>query len=88
MDHKRFFFIEEDGISLAEMDYSVSLPDTMVILHTEVDESLKGRNIGNQLLDRAVEFAREKNYKIIPICPFAKSVFEKRHEEFEDVLKK
>ena len=88
MDHKGFFFIEEDGISLAEMDYSVSLPDTMVILHTEVDESLKGRNIGNQLLDRAVEFAREKNYKIIQICPFAKSVFEKRHEEFEVVLKK
>ena len=87
-DNKGFFFIEEEEIQLAEMDYSLSQPDIMVILHTEVDESLKGKNIGNQLLDHAVKYAREKNFKIIAICPFAKSVFEKRHEEFKDVLKK
>ena len=87
-DNKGFFFIEEEDIQLAEMDYSLSQPDIMVILHTEVDESLRGKNIGNQLLNSAVQYAREKNFKIIAICPFAKSVFEKRQEEFEDVLKK
>ncbi|WP_392388795.1 GNAT family N-acetyltransferase [Flavobacterium piscinae] len=33
----------------------------------------------------AVEMAREKNLKIIPLCPFAKSVFDKT-EDFRDVL--
>lgn len=87
IEGKGFFYIEEDNNHLAEMDYSISKPDTMVILHTEVDEILKGRNIGNQLLNHAVEYARVKNYKIIPICPFVKTMFEKRPEEFADVRK-
>ena len=86
-DNKGFFFVEEEEIQLAEMDYSLSQPDIMVILHTEVDESLRGKNIGNQLLNHAVKYARDKNFKIIAICPFAKSVFENRQEEFKDVLK-
>jgi predicted GNAT family acetyltransferase len=32
-----------------------------------------------------VLFARENNIKIIPLCPFAKSVFDKT-EEIRDVL--
>lgn len=86
-DNQGSFFIEEDGTQLAEMDYSISAPNTMVILHTEVDEVLKGRNIGNQLINHAVEYARVKNYKIIPICPFVRSVFEKNPEKFADVMK-
>jgi len=86
-DNQGSFFIEEDNIILAEMDYSLSQTNTMIILHTEVDEALKGRNIGNQLLTRAVEYARVKQYKIIPLCPFVKSVFEKRPDEFKDVVK-
>lgn len=86
-DNQGSFFIEEDNIILAEMDYSLSQTNTMIILHTEVDEVLKGRNIGNQLLNRAVEYARVKQYKIIPLCPFVKSVFEKRPDEFKDVVK-
>ena len=32
-----------------------------------------------------VKFARENNIKIIPLCPFAKSVFD-RTESIRDVL--
>ena len=81
------FYIEEDEKQLAEMTYSLSGDNTMIIDHTEVDDSLRGKNVGNQLLNRAVEYARTNNLKIFPICPFARKVFEKRHEEFKDVLK-
>ncbi|MEP7165625.1 MAG: GNAT family N-acetyltransferase [Ferruginibacter sp.] len=81
------FFVAEGEKQLAEMTYSLSGKDTMIIHHTEVDEALKGKNIGNQLLNRAVEFARTNNLKIIPLCPFASAVFKKRYEEFKDVLK-
>jgi hypothetical protein len=36
-------------------------------------------------VSKAVDFAREKGIKIIPLCPFAKSVFDKV-EQFRDVL--
>jgi predicted GNAT family acetyltransferase len=34
---------------------------------------------------RAVEDARREGFRIIPLCPFAKSQFE-RHAEWKDVL--
>ena len=81
------FFIEEDGKRLAEMTYSLPGENTMVIDHTAVEEVLRGKKIGNQLLDRAVAFARTNNFKIIPVCSFARSVFKRKPEEFRDVLK-
>lgn len=79
------FYIEVDGEKLAEMDYTLS-PERMTINHTEVDEKLKGQNIGNQLVHHAAEYARTNNLKIIPLCPFANAVFRKKKEEYADVV--
>jgi predicted GNAT family acetyltransferase len=83
---KGSFFIEIDGKQLAEMTYSLPEHGIMTINHTEVDDSLRGQNAGNQLLNMAVEYARQNNLKIKPYCPFAKAVFEKKKEKFKDVL--
>ncbi|MGV3527380.1 MAG: GNAT family N-acetyltransferase [Flavisolibacter sp.] len=79
------FFIEEEGDVLAEMVYSMRQPNEMIIEHTEVDEQLRGKNVGFQLVNHAVEYARRHNYKITPVCLFAKSVFDKK-PDFADVL--
>jgi uncharacterized protein len=80
------FFIEVNNEKLAELDYSLA-PGTMIINHTEVDEKLKGKNVGLQLVDHAAEYARANHLKIVPLCPFAKKVFAKRKETYSDVLK-
>ncbi len=82
---KGMFFVEQDGNILAEMAYTLPSPDKMIIEHTEVSDELKGQNVGNQLLHTAVEYARTHNIKIIPLCPFANSVFKKK-PEYADVL--
>jgi len=79
------FYVGQDGAILAELVYSMSSPEKMVIEHTEVDEVLKGKNVGFALVSTAVEYARDHHIKIIPLCPFAKSVIDKR-PEFQDVL--
>ncbi|WP_411197825.1 GNAT family N-acetyltransferase [Sphingobacterium thalpophilum] len=53
--------------------------------HTEVSENYTGKGLGRQMLSAAVDFAREKGLKILPLCPFAKSVFDKE-ADLEDVL--
>ncbi|WP_147204230.1 GNAT family N-acetyltransferase [Segetibacter aerophilus] len=78
------FYIEEDGQRLAEMDYRKE-KDRIIIQHTEVNESLRGKNVGFQLVERGVEYAREANLKIVPLCVFAKKVLD-MHKEFQDVL--
>jgi uncharacterized protein len=82
---KGLFYVEQDGNILAEMTYTMPATDKMIIEHTEVSDELKGQNVGYQLVHTGVEYARKHNLKIIPLCPFANSVFKKK-PEFADVL--
>jgi len=88
-DHpdKGMFYIEKDGIIHAQMTYVWVGTTSFIIDHTEVDETLKGMGAGKQMVSKAVDFARSKAVTIIPLCPFAKSVFDKV-PEFSDVLSK
>jgi uncharacterized protein len=83
---KGVFYIGEKKNPLGEMTYSKAGTDTIIIDHTQVSEKLKGQGAGKQLVTAAVEYARKNNIKIIPLCTFAKSVFDKV-KEFQDVLK-
>ena len=84
--HRGAFAFEIDGKRLAEMTYSIAGDDTVIIQHTDVDASLRGTGAGKKLLTALVDWARAEQKKIIPLCPFAKSVLEKT-PEFQDVLK-
>lgn len=74
---KGAFYIKQENTLLAEMTYVWAGTDKIIIDHTDVNEALKGKGIGKQMMARAVSFAREKTIKIIPLCPFARSVFDK-----------
>ncbi|SFD26967.1 hypothetical protein SAMN05518672_1011375 [Chitinophaga sp. CF118] len=82
---KGMFYVSIDGKVLAEMSYTMPAPDKMIIDHTDVDASLSGKGVGIQLLHALVDYARTENIKIIPLCPFAKAIFNKR-PELRDVL--
>jgi predicted GNAT family acetyltransferase len=79
------FYILENGKQEAEMTYTWVGTERIIIDHTEVNEALQGKNAGKQMLMKAVTFARENGIKIIPLCPFANSVF-KKTPEIQDVL--
>jgi len=82
---KGSFFIEEDGEVIAEITYSKAGDTKIIIDHTEVSEELRGKDIGQTLVEHVVGYARENNITVIPLCPFAKSVIE-RDESLQDVL--
>jgi uncharacterized protein len=79
------FFIEQEGEWVAEMTYHKEGVRKIVIDHTAVSKTLKGKGVGKGLVDAAVKFARSKNLLIKPVCTFAKKVLESS-EEYEDVL--
>ena len=90
VQHKRvggkgIFYVGQEGAILAELVYTKPSADKMIIEHTEVDDTLAGKKVGLQLVTTAVDYARQQNLKIIPLCPFAKSVFDK-NPELRDVL--
>ena len=75
----------EDGKEAGKMTYSWAGEDKFIIDHTEVYPEFNGNGVGQKMVLEAVDYARKKNVKIMPLCPFAKSVFD-RTEAFQDVL--
>jgi predicted GNAT family acetyltransferase len=82
--HRGAFFVEEDGKRLAELTYTVA-GSKVILDHTDVDDSLRGTGTGRKLVAAAVDWAREEEVSLLPLCPFARSVFDKT-PEFGDVL--
>lgn len=56
-----------------------------IIDHTQVDEGMKGEGLGKQLVDRVVEEARGNRVKVLPLCPFAKRLFDENPDQYNDV---
>lgn len=79
------FKVFEDGVEAGELTYTWTGEEKIIIDHTGVDPKFEGKGIGKKLVMKAVDFARQNNLKIIPLCPFTKSVFD-RTEGLADVL--
>jgi predicted GNAT family acetyltransferase len=84
--HRGAFFLERAGKRLAEMTYTVA-GSRVIIDHTTVDDALRGQGVGAKLVRAAVDWAREENARLMPLCPYARSVFDKT-PEYGDVLSK
>ena len=82
---KGTFTAHIDGEKAGFMAYSWAGDRRIIIEHTEVAPEFGEQGIGRKLVMAGVAFAREKGLKIVPLCPYAKRVFEKT-EAIQDVL--
>jgi uncharacterized protein len=57
----------------------------MTILHTEVDDEIRGTGAGQRLVEAAAQWARDEGHHVMPLCSFARTVFS-RTNEYDDVL--
>ncbi|WOC06206.1 GNAT family N-acetyltransferase [Providencia sp. PROV024] len=84
-DHNRFFILSDDKQTrLAEITFVYTGDELAIIDHTLVDESLKGQGIAKLLVAKVVERMRKERRKVIPLCPFAKAIFD-RTPEYNDI---
>lgn len=79
-----YFKASENGVEGGRIYYTQKA-GTIIIDHTEVNPDFSGKGVGKKLVIYVVQAAREKNIKIRPDCPFARSVFDKT-PEIRDVL--
>lgn len=80
-----YFRAFDDEIEAGRMTYTWAGTDKFIIDHTEVNPDFSGQSVGKKLVMEAVKYARENNLRILPLCPFAKSVFD-RTKEIQDLL--
>ncbi len=84
-ESKGLFKAVSDGKEAGRMTYSWAGKEKFIIDHTEVKDEFNGQGVGKKMVLAAVEYAREHKLKIIPLCPFAKAMFDKM-KEIRDVL--
>ncbi len=78
----RFEWNEEGKLAFA----NYQLADGVLILpHVEADPALRGRGTAGRLMAEVLDLARERGWKVRPICGYAVS-FIQRHPAYQDLL--
>jgi hypothetical protein len=70
--------------STAFIEYKLS-GHTLFLIHTEVPKELEGKGVGGAIVQKALQYAKDNDYKIVPICPFVRSYLE-RHKEWNAIV--
>jgi predicted GNAT family acetyltransferase len=64
------------GDDVAFLRYQLE-PGRIVLVHTEVPQSLSGRGIGGRLARFALDDARARELRVVPVCPFVRAYIER-----------
>lgn len=54
--------------------------DTLTLVHTEVPPEIRGRHLGDRLVDAALQAGRSAGLRIVVVCPFARAYLQ-RHPQ-------
>jgi len=76
---KKRFELHSDG-HFGFIDYILNNENIMFLTHTEVPKELGGKGIGNILVQHSLEYIKENNYKLAPLCPFVAAYLKKNPE--------
>lgn len=77
------FEYELDGQRVAEITW-IEKNGVMSVDHTYVSNVLRGQGVAKKLLDEAANYARENQLKMVAICSYVVSAFEKSNE-YDDI---
>ncbi|MDR1781884.1 MAG: N-acetyltransferase [Bacilli bacterium] len=72
-----------DNEFIGEVTFTSETNEFLIIDHTYVDDRFNGKGYARMLVDEVVKYAKEKGIKIIPLCPYAKRLFQKHPETYQ-----
>jgi predicted GNAT family acetyltransferase len=78
------FYVDLDG-DTAFLSYRIVDEHTLEYVSTYVPRRHRHRKIGEQLVLRALEYAREGSHRVVPTCWFVETVLELR-PEYRDLV--
>ena len=73
-----------DG-QLSKLDYMQD-GNTMVVTHVGVHPEHRGQGVAGRLTQVALDYAREKSYRVIPMCPYV-ATYIRRNPQYEAITK-
>jgi uncharacterized protein len=83
-DEERRYVLLVAGEPAGELVYRDRDGRALALLHTEVDPAIRRRGLGSALVRAALDDARARGVRIVPICPFVEA-FVRDHPEYSDL---
>jgi uncharacterized protein len=80
--HKRFVIALDGGPAF--LSYAFATDRTLDLRSTFVPITSRERGVGERLVVHALEYARDRGYRVIPTCWFVARVLE-RHPEYRAI---
>jgi voltage-gated potassium channel len=81
LSHKFFFIMDgEEGFLRYRIDHQ-----KIDLYHTYIPDDLRQFGFGKRLIEFAIAYSRENDFKIIPTCPYVKKYFNE-HPEVQNLL--
>ena len=71
------FVLRVDGERLGFLEYTRPEVGVMRIEYVEVSPELRGTGLGQQLVEKAVAFAKDAELRVVPICSYARAVIQR-----------
>ncbi len=73
-----------DG-KLSKLDY-LENGDTIVMTHVGVFPEHRGQGVAGKLTEAALEYAREKSLRVIPVCPYV-AAYIRRNPQYVELTR-
>ena len=70
---------------LSKLDYMQD-GNTIVMTHVGVYPEHRGQGIAGKLTQVALEYAKERSFRVIPMCPYI-AAYIRRNNQYEDLTK-
>ena len=71
------FVLRIDGERLGFLEFTRPEVGLMRIEYVEVSPELRGTGLGRQLVAKAIDFAKETELRVVPICSYARAVIQR-----------
>lgn len=78
LKENQYLLLGENDETLAEIDFPMIKEGIIEITHTIVSPSLQGQGIARKLVDKVLEIAKEKGYRVTASCSYARHYLEKQ----------
>ncbi len=87
IDNKTFEIQLVDNSEIAAYISGIFNKDGVLeIEHTSTNPIYRGQGLAKQLVELTIKYAKENKIKIIPVCSYVVSYFQKNSNEVKDII--
>lgn len=74
-----------EGDYVAVLEYRIRSGNLLVLTHTGVPPHMEGKGVAALLARTALDYARERQMRVVPLCSFVQAYLQ-RHREYSDLV--